>query len=79
MAAHCGARGACITFTAMGAAAYVRSVKPGALRWPSRTQLDAGLVAIHVVHDLSWTTAAVHCMKAGQTAATSQSVMLSAA
>jgi hypothetical protein len=79
MAAHGGARGACITFTAVNVAADVRSIKPDALLWPSRTQLDGGLVAIHVVHDLSWTTAAVHCMKAGQTAATSQSVVLSAA
>lgn len=71
MAAHSGARRACVTFTAVVGTADVAAIKPDALAWPTRAQLDAGLVAIHVVHDLRWTTAAVHSMKAvrGQAAA----------
>lgn len=79
MAAHDGARGACITFTAMSAASDVASVRPDALHWPAPEQLASGLVAIHVVHDVDWTAAAVHCQKAGDAAIPPQSVALSRA
>jgi hypothetical protein len=79
MAAHDGARGACITFTAVSAASDVDSVRPDARHWPAPEQLAPGLVAIHVVHDVGWTAAAVHCQKDGHDAVSPESVELSRA
>lgn len=79
MAAQGGAGGACITFTAVQEAADVGAVDPETLFWPTPAQLDAGLVAIHVVHDDGWTAARVHCKKAGQAATSTQIVQLSEA
>ena len=76
MAAHGGSPGACITFTAVGDESDVRSIGSDALLWPTPAQTEAGLVAVHVVHDIGWTTAAVHCTKTGQATASLQSVPL---
>lgn len=60
MAAHQGARGTCITFTAVASDADVSAVRAEKdLTWPSSASLRAGLEAIHVVHDVNWTVAAV--------------------
>jgi len=56
MAGHNGARGSCITFTAV---ADVDAMTAAALQWPSSGELRAGLEAIHVVHDVNWVAAAV--------------------
>lgn len=60
MAAHAGARGTCITFTAVRTAAEVDAVNAASLAWPADKQRAIGLEAMHVIHDLGWTTAAVH-------------------
>jgi hypothetical protein len=58
------ARGTCITFTALPTAADVEAVAPASLPWPTSEQLTTGLEAIHVLHDLAWTRAAVHAKRA---------------
>jgi len=67
MAAHSRARGTCITFTAVRSALDADAVDAESLTWPTLTQLDDGLEAIHVVHDLAWTQAAVHFTRDGRT------------
>lgn len=74
MAAHATDRGTCITFTAVASAADT-AVAPATLAWPSQDQLETGLVAIHVVHNLAWTTATVLSQRHGE-AASSQQVNL---
>lgn len=59
MAVHGTKWGACITFTAVESAPAA-SVPSASLVWPEASQLGTGLVAVHVVHDLAWTTATVH-------------------
>lgn len=65
MAAHGTDRGTCIAFTAV-ASAEGTAVGPDMLAWPSPEQLTTGLVAIHVVHDLTWRTATVLSQKHGE-------------
>lgn len=65
MAAHTTRRGACITFTAVSSAEVVALVGASMLAWPTAQQLADGLVAIHVVHDLAWTTARVLSQQSG--------------
>lgn len=59
MVSHGTDRGACITFTAVAFASDT-SVPAARLEWPAKSQLDTGLVAVHVVHDLGWTAAQVY-------------------
>lgn len=59
MGTHATTRGTCITFTAVVSSAAVSSVSSDQLVWPELSQLSSGLVAIHVVHDLTWTFAQV--------------------
>jgi hypothetical protein len=71
MAAHATDRGTCITFTAVASAADT-AVAAATLAWPAQDELATGLVAIHVVHDLAWTTATVVSQRRGQTASSQQ-------
>jgi hypothetical protein len=66
MAAHSRARGTCIIFTAVRSASDAGAVVAESLTWPTLTQLDDGLEAIHVVHDLAWTQAVVHSTRDGR-------------
>lgn len=65
MTAHGTDRGTCITFTAVVSAAAT-AVASASLAWPSEQQLATGLAAIHVVHDLAWTTATVLSQRQGE-------------
>jgi hypothetical protein len=58
MVSHHTNRGTCITFTAVASASAVL-VPSSSLDWPTGLQLGTGLVAVHIVHDLQWTTAEV--------------------
>lgn len=58
--------GTCITFTAVDSAVTVANTGADLLAWPSEAQLATGVVAIHVVHDLAWTTAVVVSLKQGE-------------
>lgn len=63
MASHETNRGACVVFTAVASSSAASTPLAG-LTWPTALQLGSGLVAVHVVHDLNWTTAVVHWMSA---------------
>lgn len=60
---------ACVAFTALRVVGQVKADLTGELfrklPWPTDEQLSQGLVAVHVVHDLTWTVAAVFCKRAG--------------
>lgn len=60
----CVRLGTCISFTAVATAADVKaraaSALGRALVWPTEAQRASGVEAIHVVHDLGWTVAAVY-------------------
>lgn len=60
MVSHCTDRGACIIFTAVASASAVSTPATSLFDLPDASQLNTGLVAIHVVHDLNWTVARLH-------------------
>lgn len=66
MATHKTDRGTCITFTAVQEVADVEAVVDAQLTWPTAEQLSSGMVAIHVVHDMQWSRAAVFARQHGR-------------
>jgi hypothetical protein len=78
MKAHSAAQGACIIFTAVSDAAQVSSQDTSShLVWPTAKQLEAGLVAVHVVHDVDWTQARIYSQQLDSTLQASELIVLS--
>lgn len=76
MAVHETSRGSCVVFTTVESAAAIAAATAHRLTWPTAAQLEHGLVAVHVIHDIEWTEANVVSLVAEQASPSSKRVQL---